>query len=198
MRTNCCAEEDKKLRARIDIVSSKADLLLLGDFNLINLPWPNLRKDGPGMDPRERVCAEWPIESTLEQYVTEPTRYREGNKPPLLDLILSNDETLVSGVEIGPPIGKSHHVVLKVLAQVSPLGGTRSEGKEVRNWAKADYEGISEGLRCLRLRPEELRNNGTCSGLAMMTLWTDTCRVDGLELELRGPRNLGYCGKWRN
>ena len=49
----------------------------------------------------------------LFKHVTEPTRFREGVRPSLLDLILTNEEGMVAGLEHCPGLGKSDHVLLK-------------------------------------------------------------------------------------
>ena len=49
----------------------------------------------------------------LIQHVTKPTRYREGQKLSLLDLIFTNEDPMIDGeVEEIQPIGKSDHVGL--------------------------------------------------------------------------------------
>ena len=42
----------------------------------------------------------------LYQHVTQPTRYRIGETPNLLDLIITNEEGLISSLEHFPGLGK--------------------------------------------------------------------------------------------
>ncbi len=48
----------------------------------------------------------------LHQYVLSPTRFRTGQNPSLLNLILTNFPYSVVGMVIKPPLGKSDHVVI--------------------------------------------------------------------------------------
>ena len=48
----------------------------------------------------------------LFQDVGEPTRFREGQTPSILDLILTNEENMVEKIDYLPSLGKSDHVVL--------------------------------------------------------------------------------------
>ena len=49
----------------------------------------------------------------LFQHVREPIRYRSQNVPNILDLILTNDEDMVSNLIYKPGLGKSYHVILE-------------------------------------------------------------------------------------
>ena len=48
----------------------------------------------------------------LFQHVREPTAFREGQTPSILDLILSNEENMVEKIDYQPSLRKSDHVVL--------------------------------------------------------------------------------------
>ena len=48
----------------------------------------------------------------LHQHVTEPTRYRHGEEPSLLDLVLSNEECMVYNLGREPGLGDSDHLTL--------------------------------------------------------------------------------------
>ena len=48
----------------------------------------------------------------LFQHVREPTRFREGQIPSILDLILTNEENMVEKIDYLQSLGKSDHVVL--------------------------------------------------------------------------------------
>ena len=48
----------------------------------------------------------------LFQHVREPTRFREGQTPNILDLILTNEENMVEKIDYLPSLGKSDHLVL--------------------------------------------------------------------------------------
>ena len=48
----------------------------------------------------------------LFQHVREPTCFREGQIPSILDLILTNEENMVEKIDYLPSLGKSDYVVL--------------------------------------------------------------------------------------
>ena len=51
-------------------------------------------------------------ENFLVQMVDNYTRYRQGQDPSILDLIITNNDTLVEDLQYDPPIGKSDHLML--------------------------------------------------------------------------------------
>ena len=51
-------------------------------------------------------------ECLLFQHVTEPTRYREGDRSNTLDLILWSEEGMACDLNYHPPLGESDHVCL--------------------------------------------------------------------------------------
>ena len=48
-------------------------------------------------------------DSFLFQNVTQPTHFRANQEPTLIDLVFTNEESMVSHVDHGPPLGLSHH-----------------------------------------------------------------------------------------
>ena len=48
----------------------------------------------------------------LVQHVEKPIRYREGQKPSLLDLILTDNDMYIDEIYHASPLGKSDHEVL--------------------------------------------------------------------------------------
>ena len=56
----------------------------------------------------------------LSQHVEEPTRYRFGQNPSLVDLVISSEEDLVSDIKHLDPIGKSDHLCLLFRIKTEP------------------------------------------------------------------------------
>lgn len=48
----------------------------------------------------------------LYQHITEPTRYRLGTEPHILDLVLMNEEQMVDNVTYLHGLGKSDHICI--------------------------------------------------------------------------------------
>ncbi|XP_063615393.1 uncharacterized protein LOC134788435 [Penaeus indicus] len=57
---------------------------------------------------------EWISENAFTQHITSPTRFREGNRPSLLDLVITRYRTDIDCSELSVPLGKSDHVVIQV------------------------------------------------------------------------------------
>ncbi|XP_071963856.1 uncharacterized protein [Antedon mediterranea] len=73
----------------------------------------------------------------LAQHVRDPTRYRIGEHPNVLDLVLTSNEDSISEVLQAPPLGKSDHMVLRFKIPVNLI---KDEVVEVRNYFHADYD----------------------------------------------------------
>ena len=95
-------------RKMID-ASQWSHLLLLGDFNLPKIDWPQLRSHEEGFS---ESLVRLIQKRTWFQHVKEPTRYRPGNLPSLLDLVISNEAHFVDVVHHHPPLGHSDHLLL--------------------------------------------------------------------------------------
>ncbi len=85
--------------------------LLMGDFNLPNINWrTGTVSNAASFDGR---FTEQLRDSYLFQHVDRPTRARGNNMPHILDLVLTNEEDMISQVEYASPIGKSDHCVIQ-------------------------------------------------------------------------------------
>lgn len=84
-------------------LSTLDNLIIAGDFNYPNIAWPlnNIPDTNSAMSSFMHFVAD----SNLFQLITEPTRFRTNNEPSILDLILTNDESIITGHEILPPVG---------------------------------------------------------------------------------------------
>lgn len=85
-------------------------MLVMGDFNYGGVKWP-LEECGY-VTPKEENFIQWYKNSNLEQLLEKNTRFRHGNQPSLLDLILTNDDSMIAHVDYQAPIGKSDHICL--------------------------------------------------------------------------------------
>jgi hypothetical protein len=84
------------------------ELVILGDFNFSTIHWPV--KDPLYGNNSASHFTNLLLSSTLEQLITEPTTFRSGNCPSLLDLLLTNNKNMISCIDIKSPIEKSDHV----------------------------------------------------------------------------------------
>jgi len=107
-----------------------------GDFNLPGINWEEGRARG-----REEEFLNVVEENAFHQMVPFATHIK-GN---CLDLILSNSPESVTAVEEKGRVGKSDHSV--ILAVMSLTVRKEKRDGEVRNWRRANWDGIKEGLQ---------------------------------------------------
>ena len=79
----------------------------MGDFN-----YPTIKWNGECNNKKDNEMYECIRDAYLTQNVKSPTRFRTDQNPTLDDLILTNDENLLSDIQHCNPIGKSDHETL--------------------------------------------------------------------------------------
>ena len=86
-------------------------LLIMGDFKYSEVDWVSYTSSANESHGSSKLidCLQ---DNFLHQTVRCYTRYREGQQPSLLDLVIVNDEQMVDEVVDQGPLGKSDHVVL--------------------------------------------------------------------------------------
>ena len=80
----------------------------MGDFNFNLIVWESLSSNVP----TEQKCVDCILDNYLTQHCLEFTRYRDGQQPFLLDLILTQDDTIIGDVDFFAPLGISDRVTL--------------------------------------------------------------------------------------
>jgi len=79
------------------------------------------------------------------QHIDEPTRWRGTDTPHVLDLIITNEEDMVTNLVYESPLGKSDHCVIKF--NFNCYAEIKERTKEVMYYDKADYEMIVGELK---------------------------------------------------
>ena len=104
----------EKLRSLLTHICSlkPSHLLIVGDFNIPHVDWDLLLSYEPVSHISHRFL-ELINDCFLTQHVKEPTRFREGQVPSLLDLVLTNEDGMVRDIQYLAPLGNSDHVVLR-------------------------------------------------------------------------------------
>ena len=92
--------------------SNPSHLLVAGDFNLPHIDWNLHLCRAPDTNPAHQFLSTVQ-DLFLFQHVTESTRYRDGVSPSLLDLILTNEEGMITSMDFCPRLGKGDHVMIK-------------------------------------------------------------------------------------
>jgi len=126
----------------LQISQERKYVLIAGDFNLPEIRWPidrvNANDNSPAGYLRQTVQ-----NSSLSQLITQPTRFRLNQRPSVLDLVFTNDESSVSALEYLPPLNKSDHVVLDIRLQFSVQTTPRRMEKHI---TKVNYSKANEDL----------------------------------------------------
>ena len=79
------------------------------------------------------------------QHVSDFNRGRGSNKSSILDLILSNEEGMVSDINVDVPLGKSDHAAIGFTFNVHL--DCLTNDKQVYQYNKADFEKMKDMLR---------------------------------------------------
>jgi hypothetical protein len=79
--------------------------LTVGDFNMKSINWDNMLSltNEMTLDSVYLECTKYLF---LFQHVKEPTRYRHGQEPSILDLIFTNEEEMISELKYHSSLGK--------------------------------------------------------------------------------------------
>ena len=86
--------------------------LLTGDFNFRNIDWSIWESSSSKPQDLDNRFIEIVRDAYLYQHVKTPTRCRTGNTPSCLDLVFTNEEGMVSDIEISSPLGKGDHACI--------------------------------------------------------------------------------------
>ena len=129
------------IRESMTIKATK--LIIMGDFNLPGINWKTGLTNG--YNPVDKQFLTVLGDNFLCQHVDQPTRFRDGQKPSLLDLIITNDENVINEIRYREPLGKSDHLVLEFEISQS----VRSEPITVTKliFDKGDYDAMRADLR---------------------------------------------------
>ena len=87
-------------------------VLVAGDFNVPHIDWLNMHSDEPpGHFSHDLIrCLQ---DCFMYQHVEYPTRYRHGQIPSMLDLILTNEEGMIQDMQYLPGLTCSDHIILR-------------------------------------------------------------------------------------
>lgn len=107
--------KDQKLFENLKRASLHNTVIVAGDFNYPDITWP-LTMDQKLTD-QATLFQEHFLDSDWHQVVTQATRFRTNQTPSLLDLVMTNEEELITNVDYLPPIGKSDHCIISFHVQ---------------------------------------------------------------------------------
>ena len=140
--------------------SNSSHILIVGDFNLREINRQN-NSTSSSANHISTIFLETLRDHYLFQHVEEPTRYREHNTPPLPDLIITNEEGMVSKNELKytAGLGKSDHVVMDFnFVCYSKLPVIQRHTGNRFNFYRGDYEALGDDLSKLVIDPSQHTN----------------------------------------
>jgi endonuclease/exonuclease/phosphatase family metal-dependent hydrolase len=136
-------ENHAKLRTLIDDSCSKGsrNVIIVGDFNMPSIDWEAWN----GKSQRDTMFIDTLQDQYLSQHVEEPTRYRFGQNPSLVDLVISSEEDLVSELKHLDPIGKSDHLCIIFRIEIEPEVVNKNQQKYQMD--KGDFAAINQMMK---------------------------------------------------
>ena len=141
---NSTDEYNDVLNRQLVSVCSKhfSHLCIMVDFNYKEIKWNEYFEEGPEYSQAAKFF-ENSQDLYLFQHVNEPTRFREGHQPSLLDLVFSNEKQMIDEVQVLSPLGKSDHGILLWTFDIySNIKRETHQGNSL-NFRKADIQGIT-------------------------------------------------------
>lgn len=87
-------------------------IVIMGDFNCKEINWEEWNTRG-GEDSWEDKVLKLAMNNIMTQWVEENTRYRGGEEPSRLDLVLSKETDIIEDMNYSCPLGKSDHVMIR-------------------------------------------------------------------------------------
>ncbi|KAJ3662573.1 hypothetical protein Zmor_006915 [Zophobas morio] len=119
----------------------RSNLIIFGDFNFPNISWQNVQSQTN--DDSTAQFIDMLHETNLTQLVAAPTRFRVGQEPSLLDLVLTNDPNLLGEIRHCAPIGISDHCVIETTLQYH---SSSLQKHHFRKHSKINFEGLNSDL----------------------------------------------------
>lgn len=135
---NSSGENTMRLLSLLDSLSKEkyTHKIILGDFNFPGINWESWTTAG-SEEHIEFKFMECLRDNFLEQPVTHPTRWRGSEPGNVLDLVLIDNVSLISNLEITSRLGCSDHLSIELFLEDTCTNNTPQRIK--RNFYKGNY-----------------------------------------------------------
>ncbi len=117
--------------------------LFLGDFNLPHIKWSNCTVETGAVE-FNNLFIEKVRDCFLTQHIYDVTRIKGGGTGNALDLLFSNEESIIEEIKIDSPLGKSDHACISF--QVDSQELEDNSKTQVYMYEKADYQLMKQHL----------------------------------------------------
>ena len=133
-------EEFNKMLIEMSNLPNYTFKYCFGDFNYNKIQWtPDpIPPNENAVDTAELKFVECIRDTYMYQHISKPTRYREGNRPTIDDLIFSSEANSVTSVTHLSSLGKSDHEAIQCKINIKPV--TRKNTKATYCYDRGDYE----------------------------------------------------------
>ena len=122
---------------------SNSNLVIVGDFNYKEVDWLNRRVHARNEHPASLIYDKI-NDLLLEQLISEPTRYREGESNNVLDWVITNISHYCENLKLYPPLGeKGDHCIIKFDLDLLP---DLVKYGDNYNYYKGNYDKMGEEL----------------------------------------------------
>jgi len=125
-------------------INGYSHLLICGDFNYSGIDWDNLSLL-PSSPPIVQAFIDTTQDLYLVQHIMEPTHYCPGETPHILDLIFTNEQTMIDEVHYLPGLGCNGQVCLSFKFMCYSLH-VSSNNRPKYDLYHADFEKMRELL----------------------------------------------------
>ena len=144
---NSTEEQDQQICSNMENVcnKNKKDVLIVGDYNCPTIDWENYSTKIKKKNSMSNKLIDTIRNCFLHQIINKNTRFRRGQLPNILDLVLTYEEEKISDLEIESPLGKSDHCKIFLSYDAVPRNVERE--KEKRLYYEGDYEKIKEKIK---------------------------------------------------
>ena len=163
------------------ISGGSSPLVIMGDFNMKEIDWGNVTSISSDQHHSSKFL-NTVQDCFLHQHIQYPTRYRHGQEPSILDLILTNEEGLVKNVKYLPGLWKSDHICLRFQVICYP-DLIKPQPRLLLN--RGNYQKMRDGLRSVKW-DEEMANLTTQEAWecldSHLKRWVDECIPTSLKV----------------
>ena len=113
--------------------------IIAGDVNCPAINWSSLTSPIDGI---QNIILDFVCDHGFEQMVTEATREKN-----ILDVVLTNNNFLVSNIQVTPPLGSSDHSCVSFILDIPDKNCYPvTSSKKVYLWGSADYDSLNNYL----------------------------------------------------
>lgn len=123
--------------------TNPSHLLITGDFNYPDMNW-ELGTQTVKSDNNLQAFLDTLQDNYLNQHVSQPTRHRSGQHQNILDLIITNEENMITHIDYNPGLGLSDHACLEFDLNVYTSIKPQPDAKY--RYHKGDYDGMNTYL----------------------------------------------------